>query len=93
MAMLGVLELMASNGASADEMFEAAKYINAYWFPGQTLETAIYLQSTENIDFASADARLIVSERFSSGSGAGRVHQELQAQGLLKQHRSRQLRT
>jgi hypothetical protein len=39
MAMLGVLELMASQGATADEMFEAAKYINAYWFPQQTLET------------------------------------------------------
>jgi hypothetical protein len=66
-------------------MFEAAKYVNAYWFPQQTLETAIYLQTTENMDFAGANARLVVSERFSSGSGAGRVHQELQAKGLLKQ--------
>jgi len=85
MATLGILELMASNGASADEMFEAAKYINAYWFPQQTLETAIYLQVTENTDFASVDARLVVSDRFSSGSGAARVHQDLQAKGLLPQ--------
>jgi hypothetical protein len=85
LAMLGILELMASNGASADEMFEAAKYINAYWFPQQTLETAIYLQITENTDFASADARLVVSDKFSSGSGAARVHQELQVKGILPQ--------
>jgi len=85
MATLGILELMASNGASADEMFEAAKYINAYWFPQQTLETAIYLQVTENTDFAGADARLVVSDRFSSGSGTARVHRELQAIGLLPQ--------
>ena len=85
MAMLGILELMASQGASADEMFEAAKYINAYWFPDQTLEIAIYLQMTENLDFASADARLVVGENFSSGSGAARVHQELQKQGILPQ--------
>jgi hypothetical protein len=85
MAMLGILELMASNGASADEMFEAAKYINAYWFPQQSLETAIYLQVTQNTDFAGADARLVVSDKFSSGSGAARVHRELQAIGLLPQ--------
>ena len=85
MAMLGVLELMASQGATADEMFEAAKYINAYWFPQQTLETAIYLQLNEKIDFTSADARLMVGNKLSSASGAGMVHEDLQAKGLLKQ--------
>ena len=85
MAMLGVLELMASQGATADEMFEAAKYINAYWFPQQTLETAIYLQLNENTDFANADAKLVVSEKFSSASGASMVHEDLQAKGLLEQ--------
>jgi hypothetical protein len=85
MAMLGVLELMASQGATADEMFEAAKYINAYWFPQQTLETAIYLQLNEKIDFASADARLVVGNKLSSASGADMVHEDLQAKGLLKQ--------
>jgi hypothetical protein len=85
MAMLGVLQLMASKGATADEMFEAAKYINAYWFPQQTLETAIYLQMNEDVDFRDADAKLVVSEKFSSGAGAKMVHEDLQAKGLLKQ--------
>ena len=85
MAMLGVLQLMASKGATPAEMFEAAKYINAYWFPQQTLETAIYLQLNENVDFKDADAKLVVSEKFSSGSGASMVHEDLQAKGLLKQ--------
>ena len=85
MAMLGVLQLMASQGATSDEMFEAAKYINAYWFPQQTLETAIYLQLNQNLSFKDADAKLVVSEQFSSGSGAAMVHQDLQAKGLLKQ--------
>ena len=85
MAMLGVLELMASQGATADEMFKAAKYINAYWFPQQTLETALYLKTNEQIDFADADARLVVGDRFSSASGFGMVHEDLQAKGLLKQ--------
>ena len=85
MAMLGLLQLMASQGATADDMFEAAKYINAYWFPQQTLETAIYLQQNENVNFKDADAKLVVSEKFSSGSGASMVHEDLQAKGLLKQ--------
>ncbi len=85
MAMLGLLELMASQGASADQMFEAAKYVNAYWFPQQTLETAIYLKSNKGIDFADADPKLVVSYKFSSASGAGTVHEALQASGLLKQ--------
>jgi hypothetical protein len=85
MAMLGVLQLMASQGSTAEEMFEAAKYINAYWFPQQTLETAIYLQLNENMGFKSADAKLVVSKRFSSASGASMVHEDLQAKGLLEQ--------
>src|SRR6266498_258284 len=85
MAMLGILELMASQGATADQMFEAAKYVNAYWFPQQTLETAIYLKSNKGIDFADADPKLVVSYKFSSASGAGTVHEALQASGLLKQ--------
>lgn len=84
MAMLGVLQLMASKGATAEEMFEVAKYINAYWFPQQTLETATYLLLNENVDFKDADANLVVSEKFSSSSGASMVHEDLQAKGLLK---------
>jgi len=85
MALLGILELMASEGASADEMFKAAKYVNAFWFPQQTLETAIYLQLNEDVDFSEADARLVVSEKFSSAAGASMVHQELQRKGVLQQ--------
>jgi hypothetical protein len=85
MAMLGLLELMASQGGTTDEMFEAAKYVNAYWFPQQTLETAIYFKTNQNVDFVDADARLVVSKKFSSASGAGMVHQSLQSKNLLKQ--------
>lgn len=85
MAMLGILELMAARGATADEMFEAAKYVNAYWFPQQTLETAIYLQLNEGVDFKDADAKLVVSKKFSSAAGSSMVHQDLQRRGFLPQ--------
>lgn len=85
MAMLGILELMASQGATADEMFEAAKYVNAYWFPQQTLEAALYLKAKQGIDFGDADPRLVAGQSMSSASGAKMVHAELQSKGLLPQ--------
>ena len=85
MAMLGLLELMASQDASVDEMFNAAKYVNAFWFPQQTLETAVYLKVNQNIDFADADPRRVVGKDLSSASGASMVRQSLQSSGLLKQ--------
>jgi hypothetical protein len=66
-------------------MFEAAKYINAYWFPQQTLETAMYLKANQNIDFAEADAKLVVGNQLSSASGFKMVHASLQSKRLLSQ--------
>ena len=84
MAMLGLLELMASQGASVDKMFETAKSMNAYWFPQQAMETAIFLKSTQNIDFGDADGRLLVGKEFFSSSGFSKIHQILQTNGLLQ---------
>jgi hypothetical protein len=85
MAMLGLLELLASQGANVDEMFEAAKYVNAFWFPQQNLETAMYLKTEQNMDFKDADPRLVTGAQFSSSSGSAAVRQRLQANGLLPQ--------
>jgi hypothetical protein len=85
MAMLGMLELMASQNASLNEMFETTKYVNAFWFPQQMLETAIYFNTTQNVNFADADARLVVDQSAFSGSGFRSVHQWLTDNGLLEQ--------
>lgn len=86
MAMLGMLELMAAQGASEDEMLEAAKYVNAFWFPQQAFETALYLKYLrQDIDFSDADPRLVVGEQLFSGSGFAQVHQWVQDSGLLGQ--------
>jgi len=85
MAMLGLLELMASQNATADEMFTAAKYVNAFWYPQQMLEVATVFKATQNVDFAQADARQVVSDKYSSGSGFRTVHQWLASNGLLEQ--------
>lgn len=85
MAMLGLLQLMASQDASEDEMFEAAKYVNAFWYPSQSMEVATFFKATKDIDFTDADARQVVSRTFSSGSGFQVVHQWLESNGLLQQ--------
>lgn len=85
MAMLGILELMASEGATVDEMLQAAKYVNAFWFPQQALETAIFLEATQSTSFRDADPALVIGKEMHSGSGFAAVHQYLQANGLLAQ--------
>ncbi len=85
MAMLGLLELMASQNATEDAMFTTAKYVNAFWFPQQTLEVATYFKASQGLDFAQVDPRQVVGAQFSSGSGYQAVHQWLQKQGLLQQ--------
>lgn len=85
MAMLGLLELMASQGASLDKMLEAAQYVNAFWFPQQALETAIFLEATQKISFRDADPALVVGKEMHSGAGFAAVHQYLQTNGLLAQ--------
>ncbi len=84
MAMLGLLELMAAQGDSTDQMYTAAKYVNAFWFPQQTLELATYFKATKGQDFAQVDARQIVGPEFSSAGGARTAHQWLADNGLLE---------
>ncbi len=85
MAMLGLLELMASQDASTEEMFAAAKYANAFWYPSQSLELAQFFKSTQNSDFADVDGQELVSRNYSSGSGFKAVHEWLANSTLLPQ--------
>ncbi len=85
MAMLDLLELMASQNASTDEMYKAAKYANAFWYPQQTLEVATLFKFMQKVDFVDADAKTLVSRQYSSGSGFQAVHQYLSQNGLLEQ--------
>jgi hypothetical protein len=83
MALLGLLELMASQNASEDEMFEVAKYVNAFWFPQQTVELATFFKATTREDFAQVDARRLLGAELSSAGGFQQVHRWLAARELL----------
>lgn len=69
MALLGILELMTANGASQDEMFQASKYVNAFWFPANYYDLASYFKNKENKAFKDVDPRLLLSKDYSSVSG------------------------
>lgn len=72
MAMLGLLELMASQGANEKEIYEAALQVNSYWFPDTYLTIAEYLKN-KGIDWKDANPREILGVNFSSASGYAKI--------------------
>ncbi len=79
---------MASSDLDLEEMLETAKYINALWFPQQTLEQAIFFQKTEGRNYQDIDARTILGEQFSSYSGFKQLNQFLIQNNWLPQSSS-----
>ncbi|MEW5956694.1 MAG: hypothetical protein AB1801_03145 [Chloroflexota bacterium] len=76
---------LAAQDVSGAEMFEAAKYLNAFWFPQQTYELALAFNQGQGLAFAEVDARELVSANFSSSTGFRAVHQWLADNNLLQQ--------
>ncbi len=85
MAMLGLLTLLASEDASEAELYDAAKYANAFWYPQQYFELALYFDAVDGQEFSKVDSQKVVSGEFSSGTGFGNIHQYLVVNGLLEQ--------
>jgi len=72
MAMLGLLELLASQNKSEDEMYKAALQMNSFWFSDQYATIAKYLDS-KGIKMSDVGSREILGTNFSSASGYGKV--------------------
>jgi hypothetical protein len=88
MAMLGLLELMASQNATTDAMFTAARQVNAFWFPQQTLELAMYLKAAQGLDLTQIEPARVVGSDFFSSAGFRNVHAWLGQNGLAEQSAS-----
>lgn len=81
MAMLGLLELMASQGATESQMYQTALAVNSLWFPDVYGTIARYVQG-KGIDWASVNPKDVLGADFSSASGYQQVLKETQpAQG------------
>lgn len=72
MAMLGLLELMASQGATEDELYKAAFTVNSYWFPDHYQMLATYMES-KGLDWDEVNPKEMVGKSFASGSAAAQL--------------------
>ena len=77
MAMLGLLELMASQGVSENDMYRVALIVNSYWFPDTYLTIAKYFQN-RGIDWKNINPKEILSSAYSSASGYQQVLSEVE---------------
>lgn len=68
MAMLGLLELMASQGASEAKMYKTALAVNSYWFPDTYLTLAKY-EAKQGLAWNNVDPKEMLSAAYSSASG------------------------
>lgn len=85
MALLSVLQLMASQGATEKEMYDAGKYFSAFWFPSNYYDLALYFKNKERVEFKDLDAKRLMSQDYSSAQGWSRAKQWLQDQGIVEQ--------
>jgi len=81
MAMLGLLELMASQGVSEDEMYKTALAVNSYWFPDTYITIAKYLKS-QGKDWSNVDPKEILGFDYSSGAGFQKVKSKVENSGF-----------
>ncbi len=79
---LGLIQLMASQGFSEKEIFDAFIKFNSFWYPANYIQTALYFKVSEKQDWEQVDKQLIAGEQFSSIRGAQQVKKALQDAGF-----------
>ena len=83
MAMLGLLEYLASQGATEGEMWNAAITANMSWFPDQYQTIAQYLK-IKSIDAKSVTPQMLLGAEYSSGSGFAKIASQVPQSGQQK---------
>jgi hypothetical protein len=66
-ALLGVLQLGASQGLSDEDLYREALAFNSFWFPDYYLKTALFFKVIKGIEWAGVDPRLVLSRDYSAG--------------------------
>ncbi|MDO8561468.1 MAG: hypothetical protein Q7S05_01435 [bacterium] len=78
MAMLGLLELMAAQGVSEQEMYKTALAVNSYWFPDTYLTIAEYMQSN-GTDWKKVSPQEMLGANYSSAAGIQNILSQVSA--------------
>jgi len=68
MAMLGLLELMASQGVNEQDMYGMVLAVNSYWFPETYLTLATYMQK-KGVAWEDVSPKEMLGANYSSASG------------------------
>lgn len=68
-ALLGLLELAASQGATKQGLYGLALTANAFWFPDYYAKTALYFAHFHHIDWSAVPPKAILGREYSSLSG------------------------
>jgi len=68
-ALLGLLELGASQGLSADELYRTALAFNSFWFPQNYVQLGLYFKAVKNIDWKDIDPKVVMGKDYSSATG------------------------
>ena len=79
MAMLGLLELMASQGATEAQMYKTALEVNTLWFP-DTYAAIKTLFVSRGVDWSTVDPKEILGAEYSSASGYQKVLSQIEPQ-------------
>jgi len=77
MAILGLLEIMASQGASEKEMYQAALAFNSYWFANTYADLAYYFDTKQNTSWDKIDPKTILSAQYSSALGYQKIKKQI----------------
>lgn len=78
MAMLGLLELMAKNGATEEEMYQVALQVNSYWFPQTYIDLATYFKE-QGQEWNQVDPKIALSQERSSAIGYQQTRQQIKS--------------
>jgi hypothetical protein len=78
MAMLGLLELMAANNVTEEEMYQVALLVNSYWFPQTYVDLALYFEE-QGISWDQVDPKLVLGAEYSSAQGYSQTRQKIKS--------------
>lgn len=78
MAALALAELMASQGASKEQIYSALLVANSYWFTQTYVNTAAYFEQ-QGKTWNEVDAKEVLGEEYSSYSGSVKIRKSLES--------------
>ena len=82
-AMLGLLQIAASQGASTKDLYRIGLAANSYWFSENYAKTALYFAHFHLVTWRGLDPSLVLSGQLSSASGwAKNIDEPLRRAGL-----------